>query len=443
MAFSGTGHRLGDGDPIVLSDTESAAPVSTSHIGTIPSLKDICLSTLDRYIDLLEDIGTTPYYLIESVLRKCNVKQLTRIELHTEGLSELTDELWYIHATNDFEDLRKEARHYNHSGEWRSRYHAMKQEVEERFERRRALLRQSYSQIDKVKQDRRVIMDPNLRLPKKSTKTTPSWSTAAPKKKSLFEKARTEARKITQMYNTSPYPPPPRTRITGSSSSSTGSQPVTRRIVAPTSVFANNNTPITLGSAASRNDPTLMAHGPSTSNPPSVATLASRTKRYSYKTRPVVYTALSRSLPLQNPDDSTSPTMKRAPVVHNPITPTAPGAIVDFFKEINPAHRSPSSPPELPSKTIQMLREDAATTVRYDYPQGHAYRKPPDGGPQMKKAKVDGDYSWLEDDDDVRDDYQEDKHLKSKDQSRSKDSSKTPVSLEEAGRRFFEKLIGK
>ncbi|KAG0365373.1 hypothetical protein BGZ54_006580 [Gamsiella multidivaricata] len=324
MAFSGTGHRLGDGDPIVLSDTESAAPVSTSHIGTIPSLKDICLSTLDRYIDLLEDIGTTPYYLIESVLRKCNVKQLTRIELHTEGLSELTDgrikcgttEDAVLHAsllprncgiytprmtlktfgkkhgiTITVENGDQDITYDN-----RCILDAMKQEVEERFERRRALLRQSYSQIDKVKQDRRVIMDPNLRLPKKSTKTTPSWSTAAPKKKSLFEKARTEARKI-----------------------------------------------------------------------------------------------------------------------------------------------SPSSPPELPSKTIQMLREDAATTVRYDYPQGHAYRKPPDGGPQMKKAKVDGDYSWLEDDDDVRDDYQEDKHLKSKDQSRSKDSSKTPVSLEEAGRRFFEK----
>ena len=50
------------------------------------------------------------------------VKQLTRIELHTEGLSESTDELWYRHATNDFLDFRKQSPAYDHSGEWRSKY---------------------------------------------------------------------------------------------------------------------------------------------------------------------------------------------------------------------------------------------------------------------------------------------------------------------------------
>jgi len=75
----------------------------------------------------------------------------------------------------------------------------MKKEVEERFERRRAQLRQSYSQHDKFRQDRRVIMDPNLRLPKKAIRSSSSsspWMPVMPKKNSLFEKARQEARKM-------------------------------------------------------------------------------------------------------------------------------------------------------------------------------------------------------------------------------------------------------
>ncbi|KAF8919711.1 hypothetical protein BGZ58_004582, partial [Dissophora ornata] len=85
MAFTGTGHQLGGENPVMRRDSNTGdTPTLVGGTRVIPSLKDICISTLDRYIDLLDDIGTTPYYLIESVLRKCNVKQLTRIELYTE-----------------------------------------------------------------------------------------------------------------------------------------------------------------------------------------------------------------------------------------------------------------------------------------------------------------------------------------------------------------------
>ncbi|KAF9537520.1 hypothetical protein EC957_008057 [Mortierella hygrophila] len=147
---------------------------------------------------VLDDIGTTPYYLIESVLRKCNVKQLTRIELHTEGLTEDTDELWYIHTLNHFGFLREGNPVYDQSGEWRSKYQAMKKQEEEKFAKSSARLRQTYSQYDHEKQERRVILDPSLK-PKKTLRQpgSSSWSTpVAPKKKSLFEKARMEARKM-------------------------------------------------------------------------------------------------------------------------------------------------------------------------------------------------------------------------------------------------------
>lgn len=75
----------------------------------------------------------------------------------------------------------------------------MKKEVEEKFAHSSARLRQNYSQYDQEKQERRVILDPSLK-PKKTLRqpgASSSWSTpVAPKKKSLFEKARMEARKM-------------------------------------------------------------------------------------------------------------------------------------------------------------------------------------------------------------------------------------------------------
>jgi len=58
MAFSGTGHRLGsewgsdfigdDGRPVGI-DLVGQHPTEAGS--TVPSLRDICISTLDRYID--------------------------------------------------------------------------------------------------------------------------------------------------------------------------------------------------------------------------------------------------------------------------------------------------------------------------------------------------------------------------------------------------------
>ncbi|KAF9433242.1 Elongin-A [Entomortierella beljakovae] len=463
MAFSGIGHRLGDGEC-------EAMEIETTllHPGVVPTLKDICLSTLDRYIDLLEDIGSTPYYLIESVLRKCNVKQLTRVELHTEGLDEFTDELWYIHAKNDFKHVREGWPCYDESGEWRSKYNTLKQDDEDRLERKRALLRESYSQHDKFKQDRRVIMDPNLRLPKKSRTTSSSgWSAVAPKKKTLFEKARQEARRITQMYNTGPYPPP-RNRIDSSSSSGTrvraevrthtglgssasGSNP--RHIFAPRPLITQNSTHNTPGI---RSNSAQVSRDFGFNNgrplPDPVSPTLTKGKRYSYKTRPIVYTPLGRSVAPHSPEEPTSPSNLRMPAGHKLITPTAPGAIVNFFKEINPAHshatssyrnngdslsRSPPSPPEPPSRTIQMLREDAGTASRYNISTSSLTGKKSDQQKLTLGSVKGNDFRWLEEDDD-QDMGNTPKKVEK--YAPKPTANKKPLSLEEAGRQFFNQV---
>ncbi|KAF9951152.1 hypothetical protein BGZ72_007250 [Mortierella alpina] len=411
---------------------------------------------------------------------------LTRIEVHTEGLSESTDELWYRHATNDFLDFRKQSPTYDHSGEWRYKYETMRQRKEEELEQKIARLRQSYSQHDKVKQGRSVIVDPNLRLPKRASRPSSStslWSTAAPKKKSLFEKARMEARKITQMYASNPYPAPRhrtapapshqqytsaverRAAVARSATSGTGSCPNSRHIIAPTSVFAKPSTSTALGSMSSRNDSALNApgtvvNGISSIFTPSATTVLSRTKRYTYKTRPVVYTTAPRQPLTQSSGPSALPSHARAPSVTKLVTPSAPGAIVDFFREINPVQslhatashtaredpidrsHSPTSPSQPSSRTIRMLREHTAEDPLPHRSRAKPFRTLAHGytsAAPMKKIKLDGDYSWLEGDDDESNQGDLDKvHADvNKSLPKEKHSKQAPLSLEEAGRQFF------
>ncbi|KAF9330039.1 hypothetical protein BG006_006972 [Podila minutissima] len=460
IAFSGIGYTLGEAP-----DDNHAAVGERSSGRHVPSLREACLSTLERYIDLIEDIGATPFYLIESVLRKCNAEQLARIEDHTEDLHESTDELWYLLATNEYKTLRERSPQYNQSGDWRSNYEAAKQEEKERFERVGAKLRQSYSRLDKNRQGRSVIVDPNLRLPA-ATRSSSTWS--APRKpKTLFEKARMEARKITQMYATNPIPTRIRNVSTGSTvrvvstrppsrsisqlGASTSTRTESRHIIAPSSVFAAPR--LAQAFMANRNSLGAMDSGLIALTPIQAPTKA----RYSYKNRPVVYLSTPRlNLGQQNDARSRSPT--KPSQTSPPISSSAPGAIVDFFKQLNPIHshlssskgesssRSPTSPVIPASNTIKLLRADSPP------PPLKSQSKPEKRGSSSqqgrnppKKVKCDGDYRWLEDDskdDDDKEISRREHGQGSLDQTKPK-SKATPLSLQEAGRQFFNQLISK
>ncbi|KAF9370748.1 hypothetical protein CPB97_002499 [Podila verticillata] len=456
IAFSGIGYTLGEAP----ADDNLVAGIGVGR--HVPSLKEACLSTLERYIDCIEDIGVTPYYLIETVLRKCNAEQLARIEDHTEDLHESTDELWYLLATNEYKPLRDGSPHYDQSGDWRSNYEAAKQEERERFERVGAKLRQSYSRLDKNRQGRSVIVDPNLRLPSVSVRSSGSgWSGSAPRKpKTLFEKARMEARKITQMYAT-PIPPRIRNASSGGTirtvSRSTPRsipQPTasgtreSRHIIAPSSVFA---APRPQGFMANRNSQGTMDCGLIALTP----TQTPSTKaRYSYKNRPVVYMSTPRLNLVQKQIEVSSRSPIKPSQASPPISSSAPGAIVDFFKQLNPtphhtsnntesSSRSPTSPAVPASDTIKQLRvNDSPPPRSQNKSEKHGSSSQLDRNP-AKKVKCNGDYRWLEedsDDDDKGTSFKPD-HLGSLDQTKPK--KKAPLSLEEAGRQFFNQLISK
>ncbi|KAG9067599.1 hypothetical protein KI688_012384 [Linnemannia hyalina] len=274
---------------------------------------------------------------------------------------------------------------------------AMKKQEEEKFAKSSARLRQTYSQYDHEKQERRVILDPSLK-PKKTLRQpgSSSWSTpVAPKKKSLFEKARMEARKITQMYNTSPYPSP-RSRTVSNNVTSSANKIQSHSTMSGRSTHGVRPVYLTPSKTALQ---TGASNGGSSSN-----------------------------------GSSMSPTSPTRPIVLAKPAATSPnGAIIDFFKQINPAHsqqatsshhglnqggsRSPTSPVQPASKTMQMLREPVAekatgpssSSARTNRSESMSSKKQ-DGsqahksGDTMKEVKIDGNFSWLEDDDDDDDD---------------------------------------
>ncbi|KAG0343425.1 hypothetical protein BG004_005330 [Podila humilis] len=307
-------------------------------------------------------------------------------------------QIWYQLAINAYKPLRDGSPYYDQSGDWRAKYEAAKKEEDERFERVGAKLRRSYSQLDKNRQGRSVIVDPNLRLPRAAIRSS-TGGTHIRKPTTLFEKARREARRITQMYSSGPIPVKTRYASTGgtgrtvSSSQShitsqrthqslatpSGVKSGSRHILAPSSVFATNTTRPAQAFMGSRNSHGAMDNGLIALTPS--AQVAPTTKaRYSYKAHPVVHTntpRLNLGQKQYGSNDHSRPPTKPSQT-SPPISSSAHGALVDFFKQLNPEHshshshsttasgsgtdsqasRSPTSPTIPSSTTIQQLRSN-------------------------------------------------------------------------------------
>lgn len=169
----------------------------------------------------------------------------------------------------------------------------------------------------------------------------------------------------TQMYNTNPYPPPRSRTVSNNVTSSAnriqshstisghstqGIRPGSGRIHAPTSLFTNHSTPVTLGPSSYRQERTPLGQGAivsglsgTMSSAQPVGSAVRTTKRYSYKSNPVVYLAPSKTAPhtganhgsSSNSGSSMSPTSPTRPAVHAKPAATSPnGAIMDFFKQV-------------------------------------------------------------------------------------------------------------
>lgn len=60
----------------------------------VPTLQNLCIKVLTANINLIEEVGDTPYFLLKPVLEKCSLSQLCLIERRNPQLMEDSDELW-------------------------------------------------------------------------------------------------------------------------------------------------------------------------------------------------------------------------------------------------------------------------------------------------------------------------------------------------------------
>lgn len=152
----------------------------------------------------------------------------------------------------------------------------------------------------------------------------------------------------TQMYNSNPYPPP-RSRTQSTNTPTSIRRPIqppsstanriqqqlsttsSRHAIAPNSIFAGHQDHIPLGSSTS-----------------SCLPVRTSKARYNYKVRPVVYTnvakpqgSTSSTTPQHSPTRPNSSTANSGNGNDNnnrSMSPTAPGVIENFFKEVRESH---------------------------------------------------------------------------------------------------------
>lgn len=104
-----------------------------AHSGHVPRLEDLCLNLLSDNLDKITCLGDAPFYLLKPVLSKCTPIQLRRIEKYNEHLvdEEDTDELWKIHAEQEFKGCPDKHRKET----FREYFHRAQQERDMRLKR--------------------------------------------------------------------------------------------------------------------------------------------------------------------------------------------------------------------------------------------------------------------------------------------------------------------
>ncbi|KAJ1983787.1 Elongin-A [Dimargaris cristalligena] len=168
---------------------------------TFPSLQQLCIRTLTRNIDYVEDVGDIPFRLIEPALRICNGAQLQKIESFNPRFQS---------ATNDL--LRRNSRptevEPGPDENWRQLYENCERERELKLQRATARVRGAYLNLENQRQARKLVVttaSPHLYI----KQTRPSNSYGPKKVLSLMEKSRLEARSLCPLAIPPRRAPPP------------------------------------------------------------------------------------------------------------------------------------------------------------------------------------------------------------------------------------------
>ncbi|KAI5960369.1 uncharacterized protein KGF55_004661 [Candida pseudojiufengensis] len=83
---------------------KSHPKVNYKHPSGLPTLLHLAQISIKRHITQLQDVGATPFHLLESILKLMSSKQLDHLESLSNQLMPFTDEIWNHLITKDFPD---------------------------------------------------------------------------------------------------------------------------------------------------------------------------------------------------------------------------------------------------------------------------------------------------------------------------------------------------
>ncbi|KAI8146455.1 RNA polymerase II transcription factor SIII subunit A-domain-containing protein [Fennellomyces sp. T-0311] len=166
----------------------------------IKSLVTISQETLARHLDVLDDVGSTPYSLLKPALRKATPKQLLRIEKANPHLVPESDELWLQHCLS-FTDIREAYRQgeYQDSSKWRKTYMKRFKEAEHKREMISAKIKKQYTQLQNERAARSIKVL-HGHVPTQGRGSSTYESARRSKTSKLFQETRRAADRTHAMY---------------------------------------------------------------------------------------------------------------------------------------------------------------------------------------------------------------------------------------------------
>ncbi|KAI9105017.1 RNA polymerase II transcription factor SIII subunit A-domain-containing protein [Phlyctochytrium arcticum] len=173
------------------------------------TLKALCMKRLERNLHSLKTLGNAPFFMVESILRKCTAQQLERLEATSARLLPDSIDLWKQHCLNDFVELRRayDDMEIDEDTDWRDLYMEKRQEREDKTKRLGERMKLMRKKEEDLKNSRSAkLLDKPLTL-SKVFKSSSGWgktasSTGKRTESSILSKARRDTKKYGKHFDT-------------------------------------------------------------------------------------------------------------------------------------------------------------------------------------------------------------------------------------------------
>ncbi|ORX82816.1 hypothetical protein BCR32DRAFT_267369 [Anaeromyces robustus] len=178
---------------------------------TVQSLSKLCLKKLENNPNLIiKPLKNIPYFLLESVVKRCTPEQLLKFEKFNKSYRSETQDLWKFHCKERFTDIRNEIDEgkLDEVEDWRDLYWKRQKTEDARLERIKEKMKLSYSKLEKTKQKKSIKLSENLRPQRanrssfSSTYSSSSGSSMKVKRNAtLMQKARAIAKRSSANFD--------------------------------------------------------------------------------------------------------------------------------------------------------------------------------------------------------------------------------------------------